>query len=115
MSCVVSSAGGVPVGAPTCGASPAFAVTVGSDPAADDVPAVVDELSGEFIWSAPSAARATSDSAKIAATIVRGFFMGCTLSFTFATPVIDSRDSLGLPSEAIGPSGGCTYGATEAT
>jgi hypothetical protein len=70
--------------------------TVGSDPllsagdeAADEV--ADGDVSDEFISSAPKAASATRDSAKIEAIIRRGFFMGCTLSFTFASPVLDSR------------------------
>jgi hypothetical protein len=89
MSCVVSSDGGVPVGAPTCGTSPALAVTVGSDPPAEDEAG--DDESDEFIWSAPKDARATRARARIEAIMMRGFFMGCTLSFTFASPVLDSR------------------------
>jgi hypothetical protein len=91
MSLVVNCDGGVPDGAPTCGTSPAFAETVGSDPSADDAADDGVDESDEFIWSAPKDARATRDSAKIEAIMMRGFFMGCTLSFTFAPPVIDSR------------------------
>ena len=84
MSCVVSSVGAAPVGAETVGTSPAFAETMGRDPEAGDEPAadgvgVVE--SDEFISIAPKAARATRARASIAATIVRGLFMGCTLSF----------------------------------
>jgi hypothetical protein len=92
MSLVVNCAGGVPDGAPTCGTSPAFAETVGRDPSADE--AADDEVEGvsdEFIPTTPKDARATRASAKIEAIMMRGFFMGCTLSFTFASPVIDSR------------------------
>jgi hypothetical protein len=52
MSWVVSVAGGVPVGAPTCGTSPAFAETVGRapfDPPVDVADEDVEEVSGEFI------------------------------------------------------------------
>ena len=95
MSLVVNCAGGVPDGAPTCGTSPAFAETVGSDPsadeAADSADDEVDGVSDEFIPTTPKDARATRASAKIEAIMMRGFFMGCTLSFTFASPVIDSR------------------------
>ena len=73
MSFVVSSAGGIPVGAETVGTSPAFAETVGRDPAVDDV-------SDEFIFNTPKIARATRATARMDATITRGFFMRCTLS-----------------------------------
>jgi hypothetical protein len=92
MSFVVSCDGGVPDGAPTCGTSPAFAETVGSDPSADEADEEdVDGVSDEFIPTTPKDARATRANAKIEAMTMRGFFMGCTLSFTFASPVIDSR------------------------
>ena len=84
MSWVVSSVGAAPVGAETVGTSPAFAETVGSDPETGD-----DSVAGEvelidtdaFKLIAPKAARATKARASTAATIVRGLFMGCTLSF----------------------------------
>ena len=85
MSCVVNSVGAAPVGAETVGTSPAFAETIGRDPDVGDESAaegvgVVE--SDEFISIAPKAARATKARASMDATIVRGLFMGCTLSFS---------------------------------
>ena len=94
MSFVVSSDGGVPVGAETVGTSPAFAETVGSDPPVDDVESL------EFI-NTPRAARPIKARIRIDATIWRGFFMGVTLSFTFLPSPLDSRSQPGAPSRAI--------------
>ena len=51
-----------------------------TDAGAVDADGVVE--SDEFIEIAPKAARATKARARMAATIVRGLFMGCTLSFS---------------------------------
>jgi hypothetical protein len=82
MSFVVNSLGAAPVGAETVGTSPAFAETVGreSDAGAVDADGVVE--SDEFISIAPKAARATKARASMDATIARGLFMRCTLSFS---------------------------------
>ena len=89
MSFVVSSAGGVPVGAETVGTSPALAETVGSDPAEAGV-------SDELIELTPKAAAPIKARTRIAATILRGFFMGATLSFTFPPATLDSRSKPGV-------------------